>query len=121
VPVAAAKEAPATEITFVAVLKKQFGIPNGFVEADILESSAGKVIGSGTIDCRGNGPKNPPDCVLTVVLAHGALFGNLLPSQGKVTRGGLIAGSGRYANATGTVLGTSVSPSRTDVVLTLHT
>ncbi len=108
----------ATTITFASLTKRTTNVPTGFINADVDRNAAGKVIGSDSLNCRDTGPKTPPKCAVNVDLASGDLFLIMTPSPSKAV-GSVVTGTGRYAHATGTVLGIPVSSTRINITVTL--
>jgi hypothetical protein len=119
VPLAdASTSASTTTVKFVAVTKKNLMVPKGnFVEVDMDETAGGRPLGADTLLCKANGPKKALRCAVSIDLPGGDLFAVLIPAN---SAGTLVGGTGRYANAKGTVVGTSISKTKTDIVVTIH-
>jgi predicted RNA-binding protein YlqC (UPF0109 family) len=118
-PPAHASAGPNT-ITFVSVTKTNIRVPSGSIEIDVDKTSHGKVLGADSLNCRVNGPKKAPVCAVSIDLARGDLFAVLKFTESPVTRGTLIGGTGKYANAKGTIVGTGVSQTKADIVVTIR-
>ena len=106
-----------TTISLTSVEKAQTRVPNGVVIADV-DSIGGKTVGADTLNCRGTGP-NSADCAVSINLATGNLFLVVKPTKTGAA-GRVIAGTGAYADRTGTVLAKDLNRagSRTDVTIT---
>jgi hypothetical protein len=122
VPLAAASTSSSTTtLKFVSVTKKNIVVPkNNFIEVDMDETSKGKPLGADTLVCKANGPKKAVRCAASIDLPDGDLFAVVIPTNSPTTGGPLVGGTGRYANAKGTVFGTTVSKTKADIVVTIR-
>jgi hypothetical protein len=107
-----------TTIRLVAyqVTDSSFGIAS--VEADKDETTAGKVLGADGLVCLLPAHKSG-SCAEAINLAKGALF-----FSGKASKTGasgkIVAGTGAYAGAVGTLVATNRSASKTLIVIRLR-
>jgi hypothetical protein len=120
ISLAPAAASSATTISLVSVQKAFKQVPTGAVIIDVDSTTAGKVVGSDSLNCRVSGPKSAPVCATTVNLPAGDLFLVTTPTKTGAT-GRVVAGTGAYAGRTGTVLATHVNRSGTksDVTISL--
>ena len=121
VPVALA--APAhrprtTTIRLVAYQITESSFGTASVEADKDETTAGKVLGADGLVCLLPGHK-PGSCAQAINLTKGTLF-----FSGKASKTGasgkIVAGTGAYAGAVGTLVATDKSASKTLIVIRLR-
>jgi hypothetical protein len=120
VPLAqAAARSPVTTIRLESVTKATTKIPFGIIEADIDKNGAGKVVGADSLVCRGTSPSSPPKCAVSVDLAKGDLFFVVTGTRSGAA-GRVVGGTGVYAKYSGTVTATTVSATRTEVVIKLR-
>ena len=110
-------QAAPQQLSFVSVTKKMVNVPTGFILDDIDYNAAGAVIGSDAVNCRAH---TTPPCVLSVALAGGSLYLSIVPSETAI-HGQVVAGTGKYKGASGTVTGGDVSEAKTDVTVTFKT
>ena len=120
VSLAPAEARSSTTISFVSLTKATTNVPTGEIMADVDHNTAGKVIGSDTLNCRNTGRRTRPRCAVSVDLTDGELFLLVTPAPSGGS-GIVVAGTGRYAKATGTVVGKPLSRTRTEVIITLDT
>lgn len=118
ISLASADARSSTTITFASLTKRTTNVPTGFINADVDRNATGKVIGSDSLNCRDTAPRTPPKCAVNVDLAGGELFLIVTPSPSKAI-GRVVAGTGRYAKATGKVVGIPVSSKSINITVTL--
>jgi hypothetical protein len=123
VTVPAALAAPAhrprpTTIRLVAYQVTEVSFGTASVEADKVKTTAGKVLGADGLVCLLPGHKSGP-CAEAINLTKGALF-----FSGKASKTGasgkIVAGTGAYAGALGTLVATSRSATKTLIVVRLR-
>jgi hypothetical protein len=107
-----------TTIRLVAYQVTDVSFGSASVEADKVETAAGKFLGADGLVCLRPGHTSG-SCAEAINLKKGALF-----FSGKATKTGasgkIVAGTGAYAGAVGTLVATSRSATKTLIVIRLR-
>jgi hypothetical protein len=121
-PAAASAHSETHTLKFTAVQTKSANFSrttSGSAETDL--NSSGKIIGFDVIQVVFNPVTHTASGGVTLDTLGGFLYGTLKFSSGPVTRGKVTGGTGIFQDATGTIIGTSISKTRTAVTITYST
>jgi hypothetical protein len=121
-PAAASAHAATHTLTFTSVQQAQAkfsATSNGSEDKDV--SKAGKVIGYDVLNIAVDPTTGKVSAWVTVGTAGGFIYGTLKVSRNPTTHGTVTGGTGAFAGATGTIIGKSISATKTAVTITYHT
>jgi hypothetical protein len=121
-PAAASPSHPSHTVKFTAVSLHDVNFAKTSQGETDKEVVAGKVIGFGLVDSNFDPKTMTGKGGLTVMLKSGFIYGTLTFGASPVTNGVVTGGTGKYKDATGTILAKNLNKSgtKTSVTITYH-